>query len=305
MKNIFKFATVAAAALAMLVSCEKTEGPKAPVTNEEEKAPLTIEGKQWICTYEGYTGNIPCVLDFGATKTGRMLVGVQEEEGKWVEDGMICDASYTIEMTSETSGVITYVSDYLLSLMGDEEMATEKLCFSDLTENSVKFSAHEDYPQPWLCLVFEEAATVSAEKITIEVLPVEGEDPASVSIDGKQWVTEMEGMGCFIDLGVKKAGMSYSGYVDLETLASLMGMSLGEYTVTATDATSGTININGTDMMTGEPALLAFPYKDLTETSVKIDNGIVYGTPSMGEVVYLDFTVASKTIEFEDMYENM
>lgn len=133
----------------------------------------------------------------------------------------------------------------------------------------------------------------------------EADKPAAVSIEGKQWVAAMEGMGCFIDLGVKKAGMSYSGYVDLESLESLMGMSLGEYTVTATDATSGTINIAGTDMTTGEPATLVFPYKDLTETTVKIDNGILYGMPSEGEVLYLDFTAASKTIEFEDMYENM
>mgnify|MGYP003325602275 CR=1 FL=1 len=148
-------------------------------------------------------------------------------------------------------------------------------------------------------------AAIAAAALVVLVSCEKKEETNPITIDGKQWVTELQGMGCFIDLGVKKAGMSYSGYVDLETLASLQAMSLGEYTVTATDATSGTININGTDMMTGEPALLAFPYKDLTETSVKIDNGIIYGMPSMGEVVYLDFTVASKTIEFEDMYENM
>lgn len=163
MKKFIKMAAVAAAALAMLVSCEM---------KGDDKAPLTLEGKQWICTFEDVTENIPCVLDFGATETGRMLVGVQREEGKWEEDGMICNASYTIEKTSETSGVITYVSDYLMDLFGDEEMATEKLCYSDLTENSVKFSAHEDYPMPFLTLVYEEAATPSASKITIEVLPI-------------------------------------------------------------------------------------------------------------------------------------
>jgi hypothetical protein len=162
MKNFFKFAAVAAAALAMLVSCEK----------KGEDAPLTLEGKQWICTFEDYAGEVPCVLDFGATKSGKMLVGVKRD-GKWEEDGMICSATYTIEKTSETSGVITYVSDYLMDLMGDEEFATEKLCYSELTENSVKFSAHEDYPAPFLTLVYEKGATVSTEKITIEVLPVQ------------------------------------------------------------------------------------------------------------------------------------
>jgi hypothetical protein len=162
MKKFMKIAAVAAAALAMLVSCEE----------KEEKAPLTIEGKQWICTFEDTDGEIPCVLDFGATQSGKMLVGVKRD-GKWEEDGMICTANYTIEKTSETSGVITYVSDYLMDLMGDEEFATEKLCYSELTENSVKFSAHEDYPAPFLTLVYEKGATVSTEKITIEVLPVQ------------------------------------------------------------------------------------------------------------------------------------
>jgi hypothetical protein len=37
----------------------------------------------------------------------------------------------------------------------------------------VKFSAHEDYPAPFLTLVYEKGATVSTEKITIEVLPVQ------------------------------------------------------------------------------------------------------------------------------------
>lgn len=283
MKNIFKFAAVAAAALAMLVSCEK---------KEDQKAPLTIDGKQWICTYEGYTGNIPCVLDFGATKTGRMLVGVQEEEGKWVEDGMICDASYTIEMTSETSGVITYVSDYLLSLMGDEEMATEKLCFSDLTENSVKFSAHEDYPQPWLCLVFEEAATVSAEKITIEVLPVEGEDPASVSIDGKQWsVTFMYGgmmeATLILDLGVTTENMA-TIFVGGDAFGGIYPMGGGNYTITSTDATSGKIGIIDPNDPSG--AELVFNYSDLTESSVKLTCGAEAFAMENAEATSIEYT---------------
>ena len=163
MKKFIKIAAVAAAALAMLVSCEKKGG---------DDAPLTLEGKQWICTFDDADGEIPCVLDFGATKSGKMLVGVKRD-GKWEEDGMICTASYTIEKTSETSGVITYVSDYLMDLMGDEEFATEKLCYSELTQNSVKFSAHDDYPAPFLSLVYEKAAKASSEKITIEVLPVQ------------------------------------------------------------------------------------------------------------------------------------
>ena len=69
---------------------------------------------------------------------------------------------------------------------------------------------------------------------------------------------------------------------------------------------SGTINIAGIDNMTGEPATLVFRYMDLTEDSVKIDFGIVYGMPTEGdEITYVDFTLVPVVIEFEDMYENM
>lgn len=133
-----------------------------------------------------------------------------------------------------------------------------------------------------------------------------GNEPAALTIDGKQWMTDMQGTGVFIDLGVKKAGMSYSGYCDPETYVSMMGMSLGEYTVVATDAASGTINVEGVDMYTGEPATMVFRYKDLTESSVKIDFGIVYGMPTEGdEIAYADFTLVPTVIDFEDMYENM
>ena len=137
------------------------------------------------------------------------------------------------------------------------------------------------------------------------VVSCEKKEPA-LSIDGKQWVTEMEGMGLFLDLGLKKKDTLCSGYCDPETLVSLQGMSMGTYTVTATDATSGSINLNGMDSYTGEEAVLVFKYKDLTESTVKIDFGIIFGMPTIeGEIQYADFTIAAKTIEFEDMYDNM
>ena len=103
----------------------------------------------------------------------------------------------------------------------------------------------------------------------------------ALSIDGKQWVTNQEGMGVFLDLGLKKKDTLCSGYCDPETL-------------------------NGVDPGNGEEAVLSYKYKDLTESSVKIDFGIIYNMPTIeGEIQYADFTIAAKTIEFEDMYDNM
>ena len=131
------------------------------------------------------------------------------------------------------------------------------------------------------------------------------EQTDTLSVDGKQWIFDLSGTGVFLDFGLKKEGILCSGYCDPATLESMMGMSIGAYTITATDATSGTINVEGVDSYTGEPATFAYSYKDLTENSVKIDFNIVYNMPpAEGEVTYADFTLATGKIEFEDMYDN-
>lgn len=156
---------------------------------------ISVDGKQWQCTYDdwfGGDGYLPCVIDLGLTEKGRMLVGVKRDE-KWEDDEWIRSATYSIEETSEISGVITYTSDYLLQLFGNEELATEKICYSRLTDTSVKFSTHPDYPSPFLALVFAHEATVSSDKITIEALPyiLTDKTVANVSREGGQVVVKL------------------------------------------------------------------------------------------------------------------
>ena len=68
MKKFMKIAAVAAAVLAMLVSCE-----------EKEKTPLTVEGKQWIVTFEDFTdGDLPGVIDLGYTEAERSALAYRE-----------------------------------------------------------------------------------------------------------------------------------------------------------------------------------------------------------------------------------
>lgn len=129
--------------------------------------------------------------------------------------------------------------------------------------------------------------------------------PATVSIDGKQWVFELSGTGVFLDFGLKKDGILCSGYCDPTTLESMMGQSLGAYTITATDATSGTINVEAVDPATGEPTTYAYKYMSLSEKSVKIDINLVYGQAPAEEVTFADFNLVEGTIEFEDMYDAM
>jgi hypothetical protein len=126
MKKFMKIAAVAAAALAMLVSCEKNE----------EKAPLTIEGKQWVFDqwYDKVDGKdiyTPAVLDLGVQEAGMIILGQKSSHHASAEYTMnFFPAEYTIEKTSETSGVIKF------ECYGMED----EYHYSELTENSVKLS---------------------------------------------------------------------------------------------------------------------------------------------------------------------
>ncbi len=133
------------------------------------------------------------------------------------------------------------------------------------------------------------------------------DEKESLTIDGKQWVTEMEGMGAGIDLGLKKDNTLCAFYFDLETLVAQQGMSIGEYSITTTDETSGTINTTGLDWMTGSTIEIKYEYRNLTKSSVEIDAMITTGQPPFenNPVNFLTFTTAPKHIEFEDMYDEL
>ena len=60
MKNIFKFAAMAFAAVVLA-------GGATSCDNKDEKEPLTIDGKQWEATWD-MMYDVPCIFDFGLTK---------------------------------------------------------------------------------------------------------------------------------------------------------------------------------------------------------------------------------------------
>ena len=126
MKKFMKIAAVAAAALAMLVSCEK----------KEEKAPLTLDGKQWVFDMwfnivDGENVYTPAVIDFGVQEPGMLIFGQKASKEASAEFTMnFFPSEYTIEPTDATSGVIKF------ECYGVED----EYYYSDLTENSVKLS---------------------------------------------------------------------------------------------------------------------------------------------------------------------
>lgn len=100
--------------------------------------------------------------------------------------------------------------------------------------------------------------------------------PAEVSIDGKQWCFEWNGIGdpvaAALDLGVTMEGTAMF-IID----GSIMGIpgytpyGGGTYTITKTDSTSGKIEM--TDMGGG---VVVFEYKDLTDKTVTINCAVPY-----------------------------
>lgn len=125
MKNIFKFAAMAFAAvvLAGATSCEKEE--------------LTIDGKQWVCDMEG----TPIMFDFGVTESGKIWQGMQMfatmEDYTWYKNMMPFGWDYKITPKDATSGTITYLGmDMDMDGKGDPDSEVS-MTYSDLTAKSV------------------------------------------------------------------------------------------------------------------------------------------------------------------------
>ena len=144
MKKMMKFAAMAVAALAMLVSCDN-----------KEKTPVTIDGKQWV--FEMWYNKVdgtdiysPAVLDLGVQQEGMLILG-QAKPNTTAYEMNFEPSAYTIEKIDETSGIIKF------ECYGLED----EYQYSNLTENSVIISGG----------IFEiddnTKATVSAVKLVI------------------------------------------------------------------------------------------------------------------------------------------
>ena len=129
----------------------------------------------------------------------------------------------------------------------------------------------------------------------------------ALSIDGKRWTlpasfalaTVGQEATCFVDMGVSAAGKFFVG-ADLESVfgpeaagyaQNIMG-AVYDYTVQATDATSGNILLAVTNQF-GDVTNVPIPYSNLTAESVTIDFTNVFG--NLG-VTACDCTLFTKEI---------
>ena len=109
-----------------------------------------------------------------------------------------------------------------------------------------------------------------------------GDEPATLSVEGKQWafnwtelggMMELENMPSCIDLGVSMenyfmAGVDYEAIYGEEAAGMWMAYFEGYYEIETTDETSGLIWLLQSDWETGELARVMYiEYSDLTETT--------------------------------------
>ncbi len=131
----------------------------------------------------------------------------------------------------------------------------------------------------------------------LRVLPVSieeaSEETPALTVDGKQWLAEMNGVKLLVDLGASEEGMMMVGVSTDGVSYTLYENMLGAYEAKATDATSGTVVFTPMDLATesfGAPVSL--PYSALTETSVSVTAPDLFG-----EEAPVPFTKVSEYIE--------
>ena len=112
--------------MTMMINGGATDEPS------EEPAVLTIEGKQWIFTWDAM--GVPGMLDFGVAAENHFYLAY--DASAMGMDGYVeyIGSEYTVTPTDETSGVITLVTYNMY-----DEPITMDLAYSDLTETSCKF----------------------------------------------------------------------------------------------------------------------------------------------------------------------
>ena len=104
----------------------------------EEPAELTLEGKQWIFTWEAM--GCTAMVDFSVSKENYLYIAYDATDYGYEGYVEYIGAEYTVTPTDETSGVVTLMS---YNMYG--ELMTMNLMYSNLTETTCDFFCQEIY----------------------------------------------------------------------------------------------------------------------------------------------------------------
>ena len=119
MKNIFKLAAMAFAAITLFASCDN---------KEETQEPLSIDGQQYTGAWTAM--GVDCVMDFGATTPGTFYLAYDGTEMGIAGFLSYITGAYTISATDETSGVVT------ITVEGQQA----EIKYSNLDKDSASFT---------------------------------------------------------------------------------------------------------------------------------------------------------------------
>ena len=106
----------------------------------------------------------------------------------------------------------------------------------------------------------------------------EPEPEPEYTLDGKQWMAEVEGMQVLFDFGLAEEGMLAVGMPSMDGTGFSLYMA-GLYEIVPTNGTSGVVNFTQYDWEWDEFAdPVEIPYSELTATTVKAVSEGVFGT---------------------------
>lgn len=297
MKKTFKFMAMALAAVVMAVgtvSCdpmdkdddqqnEQTGGDQ--TGDENDKTPeitSTPDGALWSFDFM-YAGQAEAsaVLDLRASEESAPVVYFYCTLVGTTSYSPLIVGTYTVNPTDNESGTIVITVE-------DTNASSLTINYSGLTETSMTLSCESEV------LTLENATATKTDESILVPTP---------SPDGKQWITAEpldDGSAYCFDFGFTVPGAYLESNISLDQTStayykfsfpeSAFEYMLGMYQITPTDETSGEIL---TVSMYGE---CIYPYKDLTETSVKIHASCADMSVSPEADEYLTFVIPTQTI---------
>ena len=124
MKNIFKFAAMALAAVALFTACKKDGKTEEPVS-------YSVDGKQWTAAWEAM--GVDCIIDLGATTPGTCYLAYDANEMGLPGFATYITGAYTVTPKDETSGVVAITVEGM----------NAEIQYSNLGEKKVKFTFTE------------------------------------------------------------------------------------------------------------------------------------------------------------------
>ena len=226
--------------------------------------------KEFTATTEGNVVTLK-----STSLNGDFVMNLHTEDGNWLDTGFVAGEGGTL-----TGGFTSYV-----------EGAPETFSFISGRISFEKGAGENEYvlnvsskAGDWIMQGQSGAYLIEAPEEGYAITVTVETAAEALSIDGKRWAlpasfalaTVGQEATCFVDMGVSAAGKFFVG-ADLESVYGPEAAGYAQtviapmdYTVEATDATSGNIKVTTVDHF-GDAVNVTLPYSNLTAESVTID----------------------------------